>query len=180
MLSNKKEFINLLKRGDDEAFNQLVNLYSRRLFAYAVSLSGDYSFAKDIVQEVFLKTFEYRKKLNPDYSIESFLYRITYNQFINNYHKNQSLLKVHDEYVKYLNQTVEDKNEQDFDRMINLVNKAIEKLPKKCKEIFLLSKKEGYTNIEISEILSISIKTVESQMSIAFKKIKRQTDSYNF
>lgn len=180
MLSNKKEFINLLKRGDDEAFNQLVNLYSRRLFAYAVSLSGDYSFAKDIVQEVFLKTFEYRKKLNPDYSIESFLYRITYNQFINNYHKNQSLLKVHDEYVKYLNQTVEDKNEQDFDRMINLVNKAIEKLPKKCKEIFLLSKKEGYTNIEISEILSISIKTVESQMSIAFKKIKKQTDSYNF
>lgn len=180
MLSNKKEFINLLKRGDDEAFNQLVNLYSRRLFAYAVSLSGDYSFAKDIVQEVFLKTFEYRKKLNPDYSIESFLYRITYNQFINNYHKNQSLLKVHDEYVKYLNQTIEDKNEQDFDRMIDLVNKAIEKLPKKCKEIFLLSKKEGYTNIEISEILSISIKTVESQMSIAFKKIKKQTDSYNF
>lgn len=180
MLSNKKEFINLLKKGDDEAFSQLVNLYSRRLFAYAVCLSGDYSFAKDIVQEVFLKTFEYRKKLNPDYSIESFLYRITYNQFINNYHKNQSLLKVHDEYVKYLNQTIEDKNEQDFDRMINLVNKAIEKLPKKCKEIFILSKKEGYTNMEIAEILSISIKTVESQITIAFKKLKKQTDSFNY
>lgn len=179
-MSNKKEFINLLKKGDDEAFSQLVNLYSRRLFAYAVCLSGDYSFAKDIVQEVFLKTFEYRKKLNPDYSIESFLYRITYNQFINNYHKNQSLLKVHDEYVKYLNQTIEDKNEQDFDRMINLVNKAIEKLPKKCKEIFILSKKEGYTNMEIAEILSISIKTVESQITIAFKKLKKQTDSFNY
>lgn len=180
MLSNKKEFINLIKKGDDEAFSQLVNLYSRRLFAYAVSLSGDYSFAKDIVQEVFLKTFEYRKKLNPDYSIESFLYRITYNQFVNNYHKNQSLLKVHDEYVKYLNQTIEDKNEQDFDRMINLVNKAIEKLPKKCKEIFILSKKEGYTNMEIAEILSISIKTVESQITIAFKQLKKQTDSFNY
>lgn len=173
-MSNKKEFINLLKKGDDEAFSQLVNLYSRRLFAYAVSLSGDYSFAKDIVQEVFLKTFEYRKKLNPDYSIESFLYRITYNQFINNYHKNQSLLKVHDEYVKYLNQTIEDKNEQDFDRMINLVNKAIEKLPKKCKEIFILSKRDGLTNQEISEILNISIKTVESQITIAFKQLRKQ------
>ncbi len=173
-MSNKKEFINLLKKGDDEAFSQLVNLYSRRLFAYAVSLSGDYSFAKDIVQEVFLKTFEYRKKLNPDYSIESFLYRITYNQFINNYHKNQSLLKVHDKYVKYLNQTIEDKNEQDFDRMINLVNKAIEKLPKKCKEIFILSKRDGLTNQEISEILNISIKTVESQITIAFKQLRKQ------
>ena len=56
---DKKEFVALLKAGDNEAYTQLVNLYSRRLFAYAVSLSGDYSMAKDIVQEVFLKTFEF-------------------------------------------------------------------------------------------------------------------------
>jgi len=179
-LDNKKEFITLLKKGDDQAFTQLVNLYSRRLFAYAVSLSGDYSIAKDIVQEVFLKTFEYRKKLNPDYSIESFLYRSTYNQFINTYHKNKSLLKIHDEYVKYLNQTIVDQNDQDFDRMINFINEAIENLPKKCKEIFVLSKKEGYTNMEIAEILSISIKTVESQITIAFKQIKKEMAIYNF
>ena len=179
-MSSKKEFVNLLKSGDDKAFSQLVNLYSRRLFAYAISLSGDYSFAKDIVQEVLLKTFEFRKKLNPDYSIESFLYRSTYNQFINTYHKNRSLLKLHDEYVKYLNQTIEDSDDVNFDKMLYIMNKAIEKLPKKCKEIFLLSKKEGYTNMEISEILRISIKTVESQITIAFKKIKKQTDSYIF
>ena len=180
MVRNKKKLIKLLKRGDEEAFSQLVNTYSRRLFAYAVSLSGDYSFAKDIVQEVFLKTFEHRKRLNPDFSIEGFLYRSTYNQFINTYHKNISLLKLHDEYVKYLNQSIEENNYQDFDKMINILNKAIEKLPKKCKEIFLLSKKEGYTNMEISEILSISIKTVESQITIAFKKIKKHTDSHSF
>ncbi len=179
-MDNKKEFISLLKRGDDEAFSELVNLYSRRLFAYAVSLSGDYSYAKDIVQDVFLKTFEYRKKLNPEYSIESFLYRCTYNQFINTYHKNQSLLKLHDEYVKYLNQTIKDSEEKDFDKMIKIMNKAIENLPKKCKEIFLLSKREGYSNFEISEILSISVKTVESQITIAFKKIKKQTESFGF
>ena len=81
---------------------------------------------------------------------------------------------MHDKYVKYLNQTIEDKNEQDFDRMINLVNKAIEKLPKKCKEIFILSKRDGLTNQEISEILNISIKTVESQITIAFKQLRKQ------
>jgi len=180
MVRNKKKLVELLKRGDEEAFSKLVNTYSRRLFAYAVSLSGDYSLAKDIVQEVLLKTFEHRKKLNPDFSIEGFLYRSTYNQFINTYHKNISLLKLHDEYVKYLNQSIEENNYQDYDKMINIMNKAIEKLPKKCKEIFLLSKKEGYTNMEISEILSISIKTVESQITIAFKKIKKYTDSYSF
>ena len=90
------------------------------------------------------------------------------------------MLKIHDEYVKYLNQTIVDQNDQDFDRMINFINEAIENLPKKCKEIFVLSKKEGYTNMEIAEILSISIKTVESQITIAFKQIKKEMAIYNF
>ena len=124
---NKKEFVALLKAGDNEAYTQLVNLYSRRLFAYAVSLSGDYSMAKDIVQEVFLKTFEYRTKLNPDYSIEGFLYRSTYNLFINTYHKNKSLLKVHDEYVKYLDQIIDAENIQARDRCNATVQSALSK-----------------------------------------------------
>jgi RNA polymerase sigma-70 factor (ECF subfamily) len=47
-------------------------------------------------------------------------------------------------------------------------------LPKKCKEIFILSKKNGLTNIEIAEYLGISIKTVENQITLAFSKIKKQ------
>ena len=62
----------------------------------------------------------------------------------------------------------------DKDKLIKMINKSIEKLPKKCKEIFLLSKRDGFTNQEISEILSISIKTVESQITIAFKQLRKQ------
>lgn len=170
---DKNEFIALLRKGDDEAFTQLVNLYSRRLFAYAVSLSGDHSMAKDIVQEVFLKTFENRKKLNSNYSIEGFLYRVTYNLFVNMYHRDKLQLKIHDEYLKYLNQIIESDDDHKISESLNYVKKSIRKLPKNCKEIFLLSKKQGYTNKEISEILNISIKTVESQITIAFKKIRK-------
>ena len=169
---DKDEFIALLRKGDDEAFTQLVNLYSRRLFAYAVSLSGDHSMAKDIVQEVFLKTFENRKKLNSNYSIESFLYRVTYNLFVNMYHRNKVQLKIHDEYLRYLNQIIES-DDHKISESLNNVKKSIRKLPKNCKKIFLLSKKQGYTNKEISEILNISIKTVESQITIAFNKIRK-------
>ena len=170
----KKEFVLLLKSGDESAFTELINKYNRRLFAYAVSLSGDYSLAKDIVQDVFLKTYEYRKRLNPEFSIEGFLYRSVYNQFINVYHKNKSLLKVHDEYVRFLNQIIDDSKDSEFDKLIKIVNESINNLPKRCKEIFVLSKKEGYTNLEISEILNISIKTVEAQITIAFKSIRLQ------
>ena len=170
----KKEFVLLLKSGDESAFTELINKYNRRLFAYAISLSGDYSLAKDIVQDVFLKTYEYRKRLNPEFSIEGFLYRSVYNQFINVYHKNKSLLKVHDEYVRFLNQIIYESKDSEFDKLIKIVNESINNLPKRCKEIFVLSKKEGYTNLEISEILNISIKTVEAQITIAFKSIRLQ------
>ena len=119
---SKKEFILLLKSGDESAFTELINKYNRRLFAYAISLSGDYSLAKDIVQDVFIKTFEYRKKLNPKFSIEGFLFRCVYNQFINTYHKNKSLLKVHDEYVRFLNQMIDETSNSEFDRLIKVVN----------------------------------------------------------
>ena len=169
-----KEFILLLKSGDEFAFTELVNKYNKRLFAYAISLSGDYSLAKDIVQDVFIKTYEFRKRLNPEFSIAGFLYRSIYNQFINTYHKNKSLLKVQDEYVRSLNQIIDETSDSEFDRLIKIVNESIKKLPKRCKEIFVLSKKEGYTNLEISEILNISIKTVEAQITIAFKSIRLQ------
>ncbi len=172
MKINTKNLVQLLKKADEDAFSYLVDKYHKRLFAYAISLSGDYSMAKDIVQEVFIKTYEFRKKLDPNYSIDGFLYRSVYNQFINSYHKNKSLLKIHDEYVKYLNQIINESSESDFDMLIKLIDKSINKLPKKCKEIFKLSKTEGLTNHEIATLLNISVKTVEAQITIAFKKIK--------
>ena len=58
-MNSEKELVELLKKGDESAFTELINKYNRKLFSYAISLSGDYSLAKDIVQEVFIKTFEF-------------------------------------------------------------------------------------------------------------------------
>ena len=69
---------------------ELVNKYSDRLFAYALSLSFDHSIASDIIQQVFINFYEFRYKLNPKYSIESFLHKSTYNKFITEHHKNKS------------------------------------------------------------------------------------------
>jgi RNA polymerase sigma-70 factor (ECF subfamily) len=55
-----------LIKGDEKAFEILVNTFSKKLFAYAISLSGDYTLSKDIVQEVFISTFEFRKRLDPN------------------------------------------------------------------------------------------------------------------
>lgn len=170
----KKGDIIRLKKGEEEAFKLLVNTFSKKLFAYAISLTGNHSLAKDIVQEVFISTYEFRNKIDPNYSIQSFLYKTAYNKFINKYYEKKAEDKLKEKYLRTLNslmdQTIQNEN---FELHVKRIEKSIDELPEKCKQIFKLSKKEGLTNIEIADYLQISIKTVEAQISIAFSKIRK-------
>ena len=56
---------------------------------------------------------------------------------------------------------------------MDIVKKEIDKLPPKCKQTFLLSKKEGLTNIEIAEYLNVSIKSVEAHITKAFSILRK-------
>ncbi len=170
-----KDFINKLQKGDEAAFKELVEKYSDALFGYALTLSGNHHTANDIVQEVFISTFEYRKKLNHKYSIESFLYKSTHNKFIDLYYKNKSRSKLHEQYRLILNQLLI--NPQENRLMLEKMRREIENLPKKIKDIFVLSKTNGYTNLEISETLGISVKTVESNITKAYKILKKKLEN---
>lgn len=169
----KKEDIFKLKKGEEEAFRLLVNTYSKKLFAYVISLTGNHSLAKDIVQEVFISTYEFRNKIDPNYSLKSFLYKMAYNKFINKYYQKKADDKLKEKYFLTLKSVVDYTEDDDFEQTVERVEHSIDNLPKKCKQIFMLSKKEGLTNIEIADYLKISIKTVEAQMTIAFSKIKK-------
>lgn len=173
---NNATFIERLKKGDEAAYVYLVKTYHKALFVYALSLTNDHAQSEDIAQTVFLKTWEFRKKLNPDYSIKSFLYKSIYNEFINQYHKNRAVSALEKLYAEALEATVEEDNGELLDRKIALLTEGIKKLPRKCKETFLLSKKEGLTNIEIAEHLNISIKTVEGQITKAYNLLRKTLD----
>jgi len=167
------DFIERLKKGDENAYTYLVSTYHKLLFVYALSLNNDHASAEDIVQNVFLKTWEFRKRLNPDYSIKSFLYKTTYNEFINQYHKTRAISTLERAYIEAIDETIDEDNSELLKHKIAFVNEGIKHLPPKCKETFLLSKKEGLTNIEISEYLNISIKTVEGQLTKAYDLLRK-------
>jgi RNA polymerase sigma-70 factor (ECF subfamily) len=166
------DFIERLKKGDENAYIYLVSTYHKLLFVYALSLNNDHAIAADIVQNVFLKTWEFRKRLNADYSIKSFLYKTTYNEFINQYHKTRAISTLERAYMESINETIDEDNSELLERKIAFVNEGIKHLPPKCKETFLLSKKEGLTNIEIAEYMSVSIKTVEAQLTKAYNLLR--------
>ena len=149
--TENSKLIERLKKGEEEAYLFLLKKYHQRMHAYALTLIGNNASAQDIVQNVFLNTWRTRKKLNPKFSIESFLFKSVYNEFINTYKKDRAIMLLQMKYYNSLDEIMENTSDTSLEKMIELVTKEIEKLPPKCKQIFNLSKKEGLTNIEISE-----------------------------
>ena len=180
MKQNNIKFYRNLQENDHLAWRQLVNLYSDRLYAYALSLSSDHNVSSDIVQQVFISLFESKDRLDPQYSLKSFLYRSTYNLFVDNYRKKKSMSILHEQYYHMLEQFVTNTDEEDFLKKVNILNDLIETLPLKTKEVFTLSKHNGLTNLEISEILDISVKTVEGHITRAFKLLRKMVSSLNY
>ncbi|WP_456420407.1 RNA polymerase sigma factor [Lutibacter sp.] len=178
MKRNFEENANLifhLKKGNEQAYSFLVNYYNHRLCVYANSLINDKSLAEDIVQNVFIKTWEKRKFLIEDFSIRSFLYKSVYNEYIDQYRKSRSVTLLEKKYIEALDTIVEE-DYSVLEKLYIMVQKEVQNLPPKCKNIFLLSKQEGLSNIEISEYLNVSIKTVESHITKAFCLIRERVD----
>ena len=180
MKRHNKQLYKDLQENDPLAWRQIINLYSDRLYAYAMSLSSDHDVASDIVQQVFISLFESKDRLDPQYSLKSFLYRSTYNLFVDNYRKKKSMSILHEQYYHMLEQFVTNTDEEDFLKKVNILNDLIETLPLKTKEVFTLSKHNGLTNLEISEILDISVKTVEGHITRAFKLLRKMASSLNY
>ncbi len=177
---NDYTLIKALKKGEEKAYIFLLEKYHKRLHAFAFSLIGDHIVAKDIVQNVFLKTWQFRKNLNSSCSIKSFLFKSIYNEFLNTYKKNKSTMLLQYKYLESLYEVAEGSNDSTIEDMIEIVNREIQNLPPKCKEVFMLSKKEGLTNAEISEFLNISIKTVEAHITKSFSLLRKKLGHTNF
>jgi RNA polymerase sigma-70 factor (family 1) len=174
---DKEENRKLIKKlisGEEKAYMFLLNKYHRQLNAYAFTLTHEQSQAQDIVQNVFLNTWKSRKKLNPEFSIRNFLYKCVYNEFLNTYQKNKAVVLLNKKYIEYTHEIAVEMDDNIMNKMMDIVNKEIKKLPPKCQKVFVLSKKEGLTNNEIADYLDVSIKTVEAQITKAFRILKDQ------
>ncbi len=165
-----------LKIGNTKAYDYLMHTFYQKLCAYAYTLSHNHDTAEDIVQNVFVNIWVKKKKINPLFPIKNFLYKLVYNEFINQYRKNKPVEYLEKKYFEAVDTSV-DNTTKNIEKLIKIVNKEIESLPPKCKQIFLLSKKEGLTHTEIAEYLDVSTKTIEGHITRAFKILKDKLDT---
>lgn len=171
---NQKKLIKQLKKGNSLAYAYLVDLHYKELCNYATSLARDDFKSEDIVQNVIVRLWQQREKLNPNISIKNYLYKSVYNEFIDHYRKDLSISVLERKYIEVMDSFIEVKEEDETKRLISLVEKEIEQLPNKCKETFLLSKKNGLTYKEIAEYKNVSVNTIEKQMVKAFSILRKK------
>ena len=137
---------------------------------YAFLLINDRDEAEDIVQDLFRSLWENRNRGTVS-SFRSYLFRAVKNKSLNYLRDNRNSSRysdVHEEVSLTSNCTLET---IDGNELQQLITEAVQNLPPRCSEIFYLKRFEELSNAEIAEKLSISIKTVESQTTIAIRKI---------
>ena len=139
---------------------------------YALRLVNDADVAEDLEQDAFLKAWVYVENGGEIANFSSFMYRTV---------RNVCLTYLRDKRDMLDESFIPDVSEEEIDTSFRdaRIWKAIECLPEKCREVFLMSKRDGMTNEEIAEELGISVKTVKNQMTKAFGRLREAlSDGY--
>ena len=107
--------------------------------------------------------------------IKGWLFRSVRNKFLDHVKKNRRQTQLLETTLAdTLDTFIQRQNDEGMSKKLAIIEKEIQNLPKKCHEVFLLSKKEGLTNNEIAEHLGISLKTVEGHLTKALKTLKEK------
>lgn len=160
-----------IKTGDNKAFEQAYFLYRKKLFAYFLKKTNSQEDAKDLLQTTFCKLWQYRESLSDEHLPEQQLFYIARTVFIDYLRKENKLHKIK-ECVKAKaaeNQPAE--NVYEFDIHAHL-QKILSRMPLTRKRVFELHKLEGYSYKEVAEILSITIKSVDNNLTRALKYLR--------
>lgn len=179
MKLSDKQINDLLKNKPQKAIKYLFDLYYDDLCRYAYSLVETKEIAEELVQELFIYLWEKRASVNINSSAKSYLFKAVKNQSINYFKSKYSRSKpLYLEEESLVGNFTHEKGE--IEELSEITKKAINSLPERCALIFKLSRNFGMTYKEIADCLGISIKTVEAQMTIAFKRIRIYLDNHWF
>ena len=174
--TNEKLLLIKLKENSFWAFEELYNLYSGKLYNFIMRISsGNRYMAEEVVQQTFIRIWEVREKIDPAENFVSYLCTIARNLSMKMY-QHQTVEYIYTEYLLKSNPDRDHQTEESTDlRFLNdYIDLLAEELPPSRKKIFLLSKRQGYTNKEIAEKMGISESTVATQLSLAVKFMREQ------
>lgn len=168
-----------LSRGDETAFQETFEIYFKVLVLFATRFSIDQETAEDLVQDVFVKLYEQKDRLQFHSSLKAFLYQSVRNKCLDILRSRKTRERHHDE-IKFSSE-LEGLDSEALMMQSELEEKvyqSIKQLPEQCQLIFKMNRFEGKKNQEIADELNISKRTVETQISKALKRLREDIYPY--
>lgn len=189
MYVNYKELLRSLANDDQTALKQIIKLNKNNMYRVALGVLQNKELAQDVVQETFVKLWEVRKDLDLTAKLSTWLYRVTMNRAISVQRRNKlfwmfSHLNNKDvgkevKKVSFEQQLMDNRNSLKTESIENkqiqeALKKAIDSLPKNQRLAFVLAKYEDLSYKEISEIMEITVSSVESLLFRAKQNLQKK------
>ncbi|WP_295772290.1 RNA polymerase sigma-70 factor [uncultured Mucilaginibacter sp.] len=173
MEAGHEQIIRLLKEGDTAAFGQVYDQYSGMLLAKILRMVKDTSAAEELLQDVFLKVWSNREKIDANQSFKPWLYAIAINGVYDYYRKLSRDARLQEEMINRFEEFYNSADDDGiFEKRRELLDQALQKLPPQRLAVFKLCRIEGKSYQEAALELGISASTVSNQLVQATKTIK--------
>jgi len=167
-----EDLLKRLKAGEEKAFEDLYWTYSPQVYNFINSLLFDKSLAEDLTQNVFLKIWEKHEQIELELGITAYLFTIARHLvFKETEFRLSQHATLHVENID-LSDNSKEEQQHEVNSLLEYIDHLIENLPPARREIFRLSRLEQLSNKEIAHKLSISEKTVETQLYRSFQYLR--------
>ncbi|RLJ75139.1 RNA polymerase sigma factor [Pedobacter alluvionis] len=172
-LTDEKDLLLRLQKGDQYAFEQLYRMYSKRIFINTVKLVKDEDEAQEILQDVFIRIWNKRENIDTEKPFSSYLFSIAQNLIRDFFRKAALDRKMQAAVIAQSTELYEHiESSIYFKESSALLQNAIDALPLQRKKIYTLCKVEGKSYKEVAEILGISASTVDNQLVKATQSVR--------
>lgn len=177
--TDKEGVMESLREGNSCAYKIVYDRYQRQVYFFVYAITKSAYAAEEIVQEVFIKIWMIRESLQPDRSFEAFLFAVvrhlSYNYLrtvTNSRSLKEELRKNLTHFTRYTEDVIL------LMEYETLLEDILTRIPKQKRHIFMLSKRQGKSNQDITNLLSFSSKTVKNHLWAILQTIRRQLHPY--
>lgn len=182
ILIEDAEMLIRLKSGDVQAFDFFYKKYRGRIYANVLKLTKSAEFASDILQEVFVSIWHHKESLDPEKPFGHYIFKIAQNKVYDFFRKASRDKRMEAKLITLAAGEEYNPVEEGFHLKedLDLLEKEIDRLPPKCKEVFKLCKIDGKSYQEVADLMDISTATVNNHIVKATRILKKNLSSADF
>lgn len=167
-----------IKCGDEDSFKEFFYLTQPGIYKFLYRYLCDRDLSNDLTQDTFIKFWESRENIDPDFSPKSYLYKIARNLALNYINRNSSFGKISKIKSERLIPYSDPEKEYERKFILDDFQSAVNELPERCRATFIFCKYEGFEYSEVADIMNVSLQTVKNQMNKAIAILKKRLSNH--